>query len=159
MPLLSYGFGIVGWAVEELKGMDVLVRKVMREACSLHSRSAVECVYLPHCQGGRGVLYVEHLYHRRVILLSQHLQTSSNNLVKMCLFLDSLLPARKSVVVRARTFLANLPLNVELGSISADELKDAVCSHQQKVHRDYRCSKPLHGKFYSWCSSSDVDTC
>ena len=52
VPLLSYGFGIVGWTVEELKEMDVLVRKVMREASSLRSRSAVERVYLPHCQGG-----------------------------------------------------------------------------------------------------------
>ena len=34
VPLLSYGFGIVEWTAEELRRMDILARKVMREACS-----------------------------------------------------------------------------------------------------------------------------
>jgi len=158
VPLLSYSFGVVDWTVAELNKMDILVRKVMREVCSLHPRSAIERLYLSHNQGGRGLLNVEHLYHRRVILLSHHLQTSTDALVKMCLTLDSAMPPRKSVVARANTFLASLSLQLELASVTSSELKNTVCDLQQKSHYDHLCGKPLHGKFYSWCISADVDT-
>ena len=64
VPLL---FGVVDWTVAELNKMDILVRKVMREVCSLHPRSAIERLYLSHNRGGCGLLNVEHLYYRRVI--------------------------------------------------------------------------------------------
>ena len=48
VPLLIYGFGIIEWTLGEIRQMDVLVHKGKREVCSLHPRSAVECVYLPH---------------------------------------------------------------------------------------------------------------
>ena len=35
VPLLSYGFGIMEWATEELRGMGILVRKVRLVACTL----------------------------------------------------------------------------------------------------------------------------
>ena len=100
------------------------------------------------------MLCIEHLHHRRMILLSHHLQTSDDALVKMCL---SSMPSCRSVVARADCFLACLSLSLNLDSVTSSELKTAVCSKQQKSHRDHLCSKPLHGKFYSWCSSIDVD--
>ena len=54
--LLTYGFGIIEWTLGEVRQIDVLVRKVITEVRSLHPRSAVECVYLPHQLGGRGLL-------------------------------------------------------------------------------------------------------
>jgi len=62
MPLLSYGFGNFDWTVAEISQMDAIVHNVMVSANSLHPRSTVECLYLPHHIGGRGLLGVENLY-------------------------------------------------------------------------------------------------
>ena len=53
--MLLYGFGIVDWTEAEILQFDVLVRKAMVASNSLHPRSAVECLYLPHRFGGRGL--------------------------------------------------------------------------------------------------------
>ena len=56
IPLLLYGFGIVDWTVAEVSQLDILIRKMMVTANSLHPRSAVERLYLPHRLGGRGLI-------------------------------------------------------------------------------------------------------
>ena len=137
--------------------MDALVRRVMREACSLHPRSAIERVYLPHQQGGRGLLNIEDLYHRRVILLSQHLQTSADALVRMCYVVDCSLPASRSIITRANNFLKTMSLTIQLTSVTCDELRGTVCAHQRQCHLEHLNDKPLHGKFYSWCFAGSVD--
>ena len=123
----------------------------------MHPQSAVERVYLPHNRGSQGMLCIEHLHHRCVILLSYHLQTSEDTLVKMCRLLDSSMPVHKSVVAKANGFLASLSLHFEVAFVTISELKGVVCGQQQKFHCDQLCSKPLHGKFYSWCCSSGVE--
>ena len=94
IPLLSYGFGIVDWTVAEVSQLDILIYRMMVAANSLHPCSAVERLYLPHRLEGRGLLNVEHLYYRCIIMLSQHLQTSDDALVRMCFLLDTSLPSR-----------------------------------------------------------------
>ena len=98
--------------------MDVLVRRVMREACSLHPQSAIEQVYLPHQQGGRGLLNIEDLFHCRVILLSQHLQTSADALVGMYFVVDCSLPASRSIINRANNFHSAMSFTIQPTSVT-----------------------------------------
>ena len=92
IPLLSYGFGIVEWTKAEIAQFDVSVRKSLTASNSHHPRSVVERLYLPRKIGGRGLLGVEHLYQRRLLLLSHHLQTSTDTLVQACCELMSQFP-------------------------------------------------------------------
>jgi len=90
---------------------------------SLHPRSAVECLYLPHRLGGRGLVGVESLYHRRIIMLSHHLQTSEDALVKMCWLLDMSLPSQKSICSKANKLVNTLSLNIDLTQMDVDNLR------------------------------------
>ena len=73
VPVLSNGFEIVDWIVAEISQVDITVCKVMVLANSLHPRSAVERLYLPHRLGSRSLLGMENLCHHRLIMLSNHL--------------------------------------------------------------------------------------
>ena len=137
--------------------MDITVRKVMMSANSLHPRSAVECLYLPHHLGSRDLLGMENLYHRHLIMLSNHLQTSDDVVVKMCLLLDMSLPSRKLLCSRANKLVEALSLDVDLVHIVADDMKNLVCDQQRACLWKTLCEKPLHGKFVNWCSSNSVD--
>jgi len=156
VPLLSYGFGIVEWTKAEIAQFDVVVRKSLTEFNSHHPRSAIERLYLPRKSGGRGLLCIEHLYQRRLLLLSRHLQTSTDALVHACCELMSQFPPRKSILVKANEVAASLSID-EILTYDAVDLKDVVCSKQKKKLLESLSVKPLHGKFYSWFQSSNVD--
>ena len=157
MPVLSYGFGIVDWTVAEISQLDILVRKAMTSANSLHPRSAVERLYLPHRLGGQGLVGVESLYQRRIIMLSHHLNTSEDALVKMCWLLDVSLPSQKSICSKANKLVNTLSLNIDLVEVDVDDLRSLICDRQRIFLWDALKSKPLHGKFVNWCSSNPVD--
>ena len=157
VPLLSYGFGIVDWTTAEISQFDILVRKTMVASNSLHPRSAVERLYLPHHSGGRGLSNIEDLYRRRVIMLAHHLRTSDDALVRMCYLLDTSLPPRKSVCSRADAYVAALSVDGDLAQATADELKNLVCDRQRLCRWDILRGKPLHGKFVNWCCSNPID--
>ena len=88
VPLLSYGFRLIPWTKKEITPFDVKTRKLLTAAYSHHPRSAVEHIHLPHSTGGVGLINVENLYYRRVVLIAYHLSTSTDSLVGMCLKLD-----------------------------------------------------------------------
>jgi len=117
----------------------------------------VEHLCLPHCLGSRGLLGVENLYHCRIIMLFNHLQTSDDVLVKICLLLDMSLPSRKSICTRANKLVEELSLNVDLVHIMADDLKNLVCDQQRACMWNTLCEKPLHYEFVYWCSSNSAD--
>jgi len=111
VPLLSYGFGIVEWTKSEICHFDVFTCKIMSSSNSHHPRSAIEHLYLPRYMGGRGLVNIEHLYQRRLLMMSRHLQTSCNPLVRECFRLVSQVPSSKSLVAMANKFASDLNLN------------------------------------------------
>ena len=106
---------------------------------------------------GWGLLGVENLYHRCIIMLSNHLQISDDVFVKICLLLDMSLPSRNSICTRATKLVLALSLDVDLVHIMADDLKNIVCDQQRACLWNTLCEKPLHGKIFNWCSSNSVD--
>ena len=155
VPLLSYGFGIVDWTMAELSHFDVLTRRIMTAANSHHPRSAIERLYLPRHMGGRGLVNVEHLYQRRVLMLAQHLRVSCDPLVKECHDLISQMPSRRSLLSRATAFASDLGLD-DISNLSSGQLKSTVCSAQREKLITTLCAKPLHGKFFNYIRSDNV---
>ena len=58
---------------------------------------------------------MEGLLHRHLVVLEHHLCSSSDALVQLCHPLDSLLPARSSVMARADAYCVTLSLLVPVG--------------------------------------------
>jgi len=96
---------------------------------------------------------VESLLDRRLIILSYHLQTSGDVLVKMCCALDTQFSSHVSIITRAFSIM---PAWAHLGSYSQGQLKSAICVAQQKKLLDDLGAKPLHGKFFNWMHSACV---
>ena len=153
IPLLSYGFGVVGWTKFEVLQFDRLVRQVITNANCHHPRSSVERLFLPRKLGGKGLLCVENLC---LIMLSHHLNTSGDVLVKMCCTLDTQLPSRVSSMSRAALLVSSLGLD-DMLSYSCGQLKAAIFAAQQKKLLDCLSAKPLHGKFFNWIRSVDMN--
>ena len=56
-----------------------MLRKCLSTGNSHHPHAAVERLYLPQFLGRRGIVNIEHLYQRRIVMLSRHLQTSQDS--------------------------------------------------------------------------------
>ena len=157
IPLLSYGFGIVEWTKAEISQFDVMLRKALTAANSHHPRAAIERLYLPRRMGGRGIVNIESLYQRRVVMMSHHLQTSQDPLVKACCQLISHFPPRKSLISKADGIIADLSLCINLEH-TPTQLKESLCAAQRERLLGHLCAKPLHGKFINWARSDSVNT-
>ena len=155
VPLLSYGFGIVEWTKAELTHFDVLTRK--NYDC-YHPRAAVERLYLPRHMGGCGLLNTEHLYQRRFLVLSYHLQTSSDILVRECFNLISQMTSFKSLLSKATKLASELGL-INTSHFTSGQLKNAICSAQYQKLTSILCEKPLHGRFFNQLRSVVVVFC
>jgi len=157
IPLLSYSFGVVEWTKAEVSQFDVMLRKILTAANSHHPRAAIERLYLPRRVGGRGIVNIEHIYQRRVVMLSYHLQTSQDPLVKACYQLVSTFPPRKSLISKADEIVAALAVDKPLGS-TPGKLREALCAAQREQLLTQLCAKPLHGKFINWVRSDHINT-
>ncbi|KAK9498065.1 hypothetical protein O3M35_003947 [Rhynocoris fuscipes] len=56
MPLVEYSFGVIKWSKTALEALDRLVRRMMKECRMLHPRCSIARLYLPRCEGGRGLV-------------------------------------------------------------------------------------------------------
>ena len=134
-----------------------MLRKVINAANSHHPRAAIERLYLPRCMGGRGFVNIEHLYQRRVVMLSYHLQISQDPLVRACCQLVSHFPPHKSLIRRADGIITDLSVG-NLLEYTSGQLRKVLCVAQHDHLLNCLCAKPLHGKFINWARSDAVNT-
>ena len=57
--VVRYSAGILDWTTQDVKRMDVRMRKILTMNGALHPRSNVDRLYLKRNEGGRGLLSVE----------------------------------------------------------------------------------------------------
>ena len=157
VPVLSYGFGIIPWTKKEIEQFDVSTRKTLTATCNHHPRSAVERLYLSRSVGGIGLINVENLFFRRLVVMAHHLSTSSDSLVQLCYELDCLLPPYPSVLTRARNYCATLSVACDLQCCELSSLKSTICERQSTQLMSSLIAKPLHGQFYSLLSNDLID--
>ena len=159
VPLLSYGFGIIPWIVREIEQFNVSTRKILPATCNHHPRGAVERLYLPRILGGIGLINVENLFYRRLVIIAHHLSNSSDALVRLCYELNCLLPARSSLSARANFYCAALSITVDVQSCDLISLKSSICKMQFNNLRSSVTAKPLHGRFFSFLDYQLIDIC
>ncbi|KAI5742241.1 hypothetical protein M8J77_004984 [Diaphorina citri] len=82
IPLLTYTFGILKWSNTDLETMNRKIRTIFTSFRIHHCHSALERIYLPRSEGGRGLLNLIALHDKQIIKLRSFFQTKSS------LFLD-----------------------------------------------------------------------
>ena len=157
VPIVSFSFGIIPWTKKEIQHFDIVTRRIMTSTCNHHPRSAVERLYLPRSGGGRGLVNVENLYNRRLVVLAHHLCSSSDSLVKLCHKLDNNLPPRCSVILRANTYCSSISINADWKIWPFSTLKKELRKCEFSQLMGSLLAKPLHGKFQSLLDSEEID--
>ena len=72
--VISPTFGIIDWNIEDLKEIDIRIRKIASMDSSFHPNSDVDRLYIPRYQGGKGLKSVQTLYDCRIAWLYSHLE-------------------------------------------------------------------------------------
>ena len=137
--------------------MDIQTRKILTTTCNHHPRSAVEWLCLPQGIGGLGLVNVENLLHWRLVTLACQVCSSCDSLVVMCRKLDGSLSAHRSVIrISDWKILCSLELSFECNS--CDSIRNTICKKQLHSLTLSILAKPLHGRFYSFVNTVDVET-
>jgi hypothetical protein len=82
VPILRYSFGIIQWKLSEIKKLDTKTRKMLTINRAHHPKAAVQRLYLPRNEGGRGLLEIEQTFKTEIIGLGKYLE--SNQKDKYC---------------------------------------------------------------------------
>jgi hypothetical protein len=132
-PILMYSFGIVGWSNTELQSLDRKTRVMMTEFRMHHPKSAIERIYLPRKQGGRGLLNLEISASKQITNLKNYFISKS-----------STSPLHKTIVnIDVKLSPLNLSNRSNVNEITPIDL---VASWNQKS---------LHGRFAYSLSHAD----
>jgi hypothetical protein len=122
IPVLSYSFGIINWTIAELQNLDRKTRKLLTLHRQHHPKAAIERLYLPRRDGGRGLLNIEGLHQRSMVSLQS--------------FVDEKKGRLRTMLGETRRFVkASSPTDPE------DVKKTQRATFLQRWH-----DKPLHGQ-------------
>ena len=161
LPLISYSFGIVQWTEEELKGYDILIRKMLHMYWAFERKSDIDRLYLPRDCGGRGLISVWDAFQSTTSRISHAIKVSDNPILRQCLAVEE--KCLFSNLSRADKYEANLkivlPENFHEKSIMAQArtkaklVKDAI----SKARADTYITKPQHGAYARLLGESEAD--
>ncbi|XP_045474919.1 uncharacterized protein LOC123680848 [Harmonia axyridis] len=135
IPVLTYTSGILTWSATELRRLDQWVRVSFTKHGILHPNSAIERLYLPRTEGGRGLSSMESATEKEIKSLKNY-------------FLSSNLPLHKRVVVWDTKYTA-----LNLASPAEPETDDNQLENMRERWR----SKVLHGRFHASINQPEVD--
>ena len=129
----------------------------MTECNSHHPHSSVERLYLPCTEAGHGLINIENLFYWKLVLMANHLSSSTDCLVQLCSDLDQSLPPHVAMLSRAKSYCSSLSINADVEICPSSILKCTICETQLSLLINSLSVKPLHGKYYSLLDTSDVD--
>ena len=78
MPVFNYYFGILKWSRKCLNALDSRTRKIMRKYQCHQYGSAVERLYMPRNEGGRGLQRVIDVWEQSIVSMACYLITSTD---------------------------------------------------------------------------------
>ena len=78
IPVLTNTVGIIDQTIEEIKEIDVRIRKQLTTTGNFHANGDVDKLYLARSQGGGGLKMVARMFESRVIAVAQYLTINSN---------------------------------------------------------------------------------
>ncbi|XP_044760303.1 uncharacterized protein LOC123317758 [Coccinella septempunctata] len=133
IPTFNYTAGILSWSKTELEEVDRSIRTLLTQHGMLHPNSAVERLYLPRKEGGRGMTNLGGAALKETEKINDYFQKS------------------------------NLPIHqwvASCGRVSVSQTSNGEApgnENQYEILRQSWKAKPLHGRFYVSLHQSEVD--
>ena len=73
VPVLKPTYGILDWTIQEIRNIDIKIRKVLSMTGNFHINSDVDCLYIPRSEGERGLKAIQTTYECGIVSLKHHL--------------------------------------------------------------------------------------
>ena len=162
IPVVSYSFNVVNWNLEEIKGIDRKIRKLITINRMHLLKADVSRMYIPRKEGGQRMINLEMTYKTTTLGLNSYLESSEDRM------LHSVLQHKKkkklhSVVKESRKFKFQLNMaqeemdtNMKPTKAAKDIKKKAKNASLEDMKKGWR-EKPLHGKYPLRTDHADVD--
>ena len=157
--VLRYFLGVVHWSRRDLVGLDRATRKIMRASRTYHRNSALERLYLPREEGGRGLQGVEMAWEREIASTAVYAKTSQDPQVREALELDKEMGAKglKSLDRQAREVVGKYGLDPVETYATPREVTREITRAQEDALRETWCGKLIHGAFGKQIIRPQVD--
>ena len=162
IPVVTYSFNIIDWSMQEMKRMDIKVRKLLTINRMHHPKADVDRIYLPRAEGGRGMIQLENAFKTSTIGLEVYLKDTKETLLK-CVYLQDKMKKLNSITHQSEKFKneinydptpeTNLP-NVTKAKKAKGEAKKL---QKEKLKEKWE-KKALHGQFVKRLNAPNVST-
>ena len=98
VPVLLYGFGVVNWSCQELRDLDIILRKMLKQCSCHHPCASVDRLYIPRRLGGRGFVSLMQLHDQRSVSSTRYMSSNTKPLVQALFsFHQEVLPSSHSM--------------------------------------------------------------
>ena len=145
-PVLSYTFGIFNWTEEEIKNIDILVRKSLNLFRMFPIKSDIDRLYTPRSMGGRGLASICDCFMCTMVRIGHYLNESPDQQITRCREFDQ--KSLFSITKKARKFSDSLNFQTPTNLQGKSLLRQAkITSHKFKetVHKDRFEQGRIHG--------------
>ena len=164
LPVATYSFNIIDWNLNDIKRMDVKIRKLLTANNMHHPKADVDRLYLPRNKGGRGMIQLEMSYKTSTIGLNRYFEQSQDWIMNLVLSHERN-KTLHSVVKEARKYCLEIDLNIDKEfeenlspTMNAKKLKQHAKNKRSTAIYETWKSKPLHGQYANRSTKADVDT-
>ncbi|XP_044762031.1 uncharacterized protein LOC123319227 [Coccinella septempunctata] len=135
IPVFTYTAGVITWSKTDLERLDRKIRAILTRNGMLHPNSAIERLYLPRKEGGRGLGSLEDIYLKEEKKMREYFRNGYSPIQQW---------------VAAQRF-PSTPLE-EAGT------QEPATEEPSERRKQSWQAKPLHGRFYASLHQSEVDT-
>ena len=159
-PVLTYTFGVVNWTEQDIKDIDIHVRKSLNMNKMFEIKSDTDRLYITRKMGGRGLISAWDCFKCTNIRLAHFLRETKNAKLLKCAEFDKV--CLFSITKRADKYTENLTLEVPKNFKDKPLLRQAqIMSESAKVSlqklRHKTCTeKPQHGNYYKLLEEKSV---
>ena len=81
VPVLIPTFGLLGWTIDVINGIDKKTRKILSMTSNFHKNSAIDTLCMPKKLSARGIKEIMSAYEYRIVSTKQYLtQNKKNNM-------------------------------------------------------------------------------
>ena len=162
LPVLAYTFGVLNWTEEDIKGIDILMRKYLNLYRMFPIRGDIDRLNLPRNMGGRGLMSAWDSYKSTMVRLGHFLQRSTDPLIQTCAEFDK--TALFSITKKAKKFSDSVefitPTNlndrpiIKQAKMVSQKFKEAL----NKQNHEKFLSKAQHGILFRQMKQNNLNT-
>ena len=164
VPVVQYSYNILNWKMSEIKRMDTKTRKLLTMHNMHHPKADKDRIYLPRCDGGRGLIQLELAFKTTTISLSRYLATTEDWMMQLVDFHESK-KKKNSVTKQAKQYMKQLKIkdsqnndeSLPTATAAAKSLKKEAKKEGLNNLQTKWQDKPLHSQYPTRASQADVD--